>query len=49
MTHSSVAFEIDIVQTGDLGECVCVCVCVCVFWSYLKGCSKYVILSEQTQ
>lgn len=43
MTHSSVAFEIDIVQTGDLGECVC------VFWSYLKGYSKYVILSEQTQ
>ena len=45
MTHSSVAFEIDIVQTADLRESVC----VCVFWSYLKGCSKYVILSEQTQ
>lgn len=27
MTHSSVAFEIDIVQTADLRECVCVCVC----------------------
>lgn len=25
ITHSSVAFEIDIVQTGDLGEGVCVC------------------------
>ena len=24
ITHSSVAFEIDIVQTGDLGEGVCV-------------------------
>ena len=43
ITHSSVAFEIDIADWGSWGGCVC------VFWPYLKGYSKCVILSEQTQ